>query len=103
MISATGEELETRARRWAASLGRGSVVCGCSTVGGGSLPGETLPTSLLALSLNHPNACLARLRQASPPVIARLEDDRLVFDPRTVLPEQEDAMLAAVRNTFAND
>jgi L-seryl-tRNA(Ser) seleniumtransferase len=66
-------------------------------VGGGSLPDETLPTFVLALSVHSPNRFLERLRQCQPPVIARLEDDKVVFDPRTILPEQDHDLLAAIR------
>jgi L-seryl-tRNA(Ser) seleniumtransferase len=61
-------------------------------VGGGSLPGETLPTWLLALAVDSPAGSAARLRAGEPPVIARIEDDRLLLDPRTVLPEQEEQL-----------
>ncbi len=97
MIAAPEADLERRARAWAEHLGQGTVLPGRSTVGGGSLPEETLPTHLLALEVRHPNAFLARLRAAEPPVIARVEEDRVVLDPRTVLPEQEEALLGALR------
>lgn len=97
MISAPGEEICARARAWADALGQGDVLQGESTVGGGSLPGETLPTHLLSLDVRSPNRFLARLRAAHPPVIARLEADRVLLDPRTVLPEQEPLLLAALQ------
>ena len=97
MIAASPESVRERAEGWAGQLGRGEVIPGESTVGGGSLPGETMPTFLLALRLPKPDRCLARLRQARPAIIARLEDDRLVLDPRTVLSEQEPALLAGLR------
>jgi L-seryl-tRNA(Ser) seleniumtransferase len=53
-------------------------------VGGGSLPGETLPTKLVALTVNNPDDYLARLRRGDPPVVARIENDQVVFDLRTV-------------------
>jgi len=93
MISATPESLRLRAQAWASRLGQGDVIAGESTVGGGSLPGETLPTFLLAISSKNPNRLLSRLRQAAMPVIARLADDRLVCDPRTILAEQEDEFI----------
>jgi len=52
-----------------------------------------LPTWLLALPVARPNALAARLRRADPPVIARVEDDRLALDPRTVLPDQEPILM----------
>jgi L-seryl-tRNA(Ser) seleniumtransferase len=97
MMAATAEALCARAESWAAELSLGEVLAGQSTVGGGSLPGETLPTFLLALAPKNPNRLLERLRHAPPPVIARLENERVLLDPRTVLPEQEPALLAALR------
>lgn len=97
MISTPIEQIEQRARNWASALGQGEVVPGESTVGGGSLPGETLPTYLLALTHKSPNRLLARLREARPPIIARLENDRVVLDPRTVLPEGDNALLTGLR------
>jgi L-seryl-tRNA(Ser) seleniumtransferase len=93
MLAATPESLRRRAQEWAAHLGAGEVVGGQSTVGGGSLPEETLPTWLLTFPVSRPNALASRLRHASPPVIARVEDERLALDPRTVLPEQEALLL----------
>jgi L-seryl-tRNA(Ser) seleniumtransferase len=93
MISADPEALQVRASSWAAALGRGEVISGLSTVGGGSLPGETLPTFLLALAADSPNRFLASLRRLQPPIIARLDDERVVLDPRTVLPEEDETLL----------
>jgi L-seryl-tRNA(Ser) seleniumtransferase len=93
MIGQDEAVLEKRAKTWLRRLKRVGVAAeimpGCSTVGGGSLPGETLPTRLVALVGDSPDAVAARLRAGEPPVIARIEDGRLVLDPRTVLPEQE--------------
>lgn len=100
MITASPEGLRVRAESWRDGLaGAGltaEVIPGQSTVGGGSLPGETLPTYLLALNIPHPDASAARLRQAHLPVIGRIQQERLLFDPRTVLPEQEEALIAAI-------
>jgi L-seryl-tRNA(Ser) seleniumtransferase len=101
MIAAPLDEIEQRAHRWATTLGRGEVVPGESTVGGGSLPGETLPTWLLALNVTSPNRILRHLRQGYVPVIARTQDERVVLDPRTVLVEQEDVMLAVLQEVVS--
>jgi L-seryl-tRNA(Ser) seleniumtransferase len=93
MIAAPLDDLERRASMWALRLGQGQVIPGESTVGGGSLPDETLPTRLLALDVISPNRFLKRLRQGKVPVIARTQDERVVLDPRTVLPEQEGLLL----------
>ncbi|HEY43976.1 MAG TPA: L-seryl-tRNA(Sec) selenium transferase [Anaerolineae bacterium] len=96
MIAAPLEQLRSRSETWVERLGQGEVISGHSTVGGGSLPEETLPTSLLALSVRYPNAFTSHLRRADPPVIARIEDDRVMLDPRTVLMEQEEDLLRAL-------
>lgn len=97
MISARPDVLQQRAQAWADALGQGSVIASQSTVGGGSLPGETLPTFVLAIPAANPNRLLDRLRRHAPPVIGRVENGLAVFDPRTVLPGQEPALLAALQ------
>ncbi len=101
MIGASVAEIDRRARRWRRRLRRVGIeavlVDGRSTVGGGSLPGETLPTRLVALPVADPDGVAAALRAADPPVVARIEDDRLLLDPRTVLPEEEEPLLRAVQ------
>lgn len=98
MIARPLDELRRVARRWARRLGTAAtVVPGESTVGGGSLPGATLPAALVALDVPAPDSLAAALRSASTPVIARIADDRLLLDPRTVLPGQEEALLATVQ------
>jgi L-seryl-tRNA(Ser) seleniumtransferase len=52
-----------------------------------------MPSHLLALNPKKPDAFLKILREANPPIIARIENDRVLFDPRTVLPDQEIAFL----------
>ncbi len=100
MIALPQEQIRARAVCWRERLQRGEIISGLSTVGGGSLPEETLPTWLLALSVRQPNCFLARLRAASPAVIARIQDERVVFDPRTVLPEQESGFLSALESAL---
>jgi L-seryl-tRNA(Ser) seleniumtransferase len=101
MISMPEDEIRARSEAWASALEAGVTRASRSTVGGGSLPEETLPTWTLALESDHPNELAARLRRATPAVIARVEDDQVVFDPRTVLPEQDPALLDAVRRALA--
>ncbi len=96
MIAAREDQLERRAGEWVQQLGTGEVVPGRSTVGGGSLPEETLPTSLLALDVPHPNAFTDRLREADPPIVARVENDHVMIDPRTVLPGQKQTLLSGL-------
>jgi L-seryl-tRNA(Ser) seleniumtransferase len=106
MISHDQAALQRRARKWVRRLkGFGvaaEVMTGQSTVGGGSLPGETLPTHLVALTVASPDKVSAHLRASDPPVIARIEDNRIVLDPRTVLSEQESILLQSVAGAAAH-
>lgn len=90
------EQSRLRAEAWQAHLDQGEVVASESTVGGGSLPGESMPTFVLSLALKNPDKFLARLRTHVPPVIGRTENERILFDPRTVLPEQDEMLLSAL-------
>jgi L-seryl-tRNA(Ser) seleniumtransferase len=101
MISASERALRDRVLSWIAALGIGEVIEGESTVGGGSLPGQVLPTVLLSLPNSSPTKFLAQLRAANPPVIARIQDDHVVLDPRTILPEQDDILLSILQNLTA--
>ena len=100
MISLTSKQVKGRAEAWAAALGQGSIVAGESTVGGGSLPTESFPTFLLSLSVPSPDKFLKKLRGQNPPIIARTADDKVLLDPRTVLPEQEGALLVGLKNSL---
>ncbi len=100
MMSLTLKQVRGRAEAWRLELGRGSVVEAESTVGGGSLPGESFPTYVLALDVKSPDKFLKKLRGQNPPIIARTEDDRVLIDPRTVLPEQEGALLVGLKNAL---
>ena len=97
MIAATPTSLTSRATRWVSQLQKQGIMArtqrGESTAGGGSLPGETLPTTLLALDADHVSLPLdelaRRLRTRSVPIVARIQHGTLLFDPRTVLKEQD--------------
>jgi len=78
-------------------------------VGGGSLPGSTLPTRLVAISgkgkgkgQNVAHILSRRLRCQQIPVIGRISDNVLLLDPRSVLPEEDKAMLQALRDLAAS-
>ncbi|MFO7586066.1 MAG: L-seryl-tRNA(Sec) selenium transferase [Anaerolineales bacterium] len=101
MISQMPESLKTRAEHWQRETGHGSVVPAESTIGGGSLPGENLPTFVLSLDIPKPDKFLAILRQQTPAIIARTENDRVLLDPRTVLPEQDAVLVNTLKQLFA--
>ena len=100
MMSLTPQQVKGRVEAWIRELAQGEVVEGESTVGGGSLPGESFPTFLLSLTVNSPNGFLKRLRAQNPPIIARTSNDKVLLDPRTVLPEQEGALMVGLKNVF---
>ena len=102
MISATAESLRERAQSWKRQLsGPYSVAESRSAVGGGSLPGETLLTWALALDASSlpggAEGAMRLLREGRPPVVARVEDERVMFDPRTVAPDEDKELLAALQ------
>jgi len=78
-----------------------ALVEGESEVGGGSFPGAKLPTWLVRVTpdAGHltPDALAARLRAGDPPIIARIGDDRVLLDPRTIFPDQVETVARAVR------
>jgi L-seryl-tRNA(Ser) seleniumtransferase len=107
MISSTPEQLGRRARRWLRGVGvEGlNVVNTTSAIGGGSLPGETLPTRALSI----PSAACGeggteglaeRLRRASVPVVARIADDQVLLDPRTVMPDEDGDLVTSLREAL---
>jgi L-seryl-tRNA(Ser) seleniumtransferase len=106
MIAATPDSIQSRAISWAQALIgarlSASVEPGESTIGGGSLPGETLPTTHCVIAQNEqaPDiaALAARLRKAAQPVIGRVLRDRLLLDPRTVRPDQDNLLLQSIRD-----
>jgi L-seryl-tRNA(Ser) seleniumtransferase len=100
MLAMSRSDVHDRAQRLAAAIGRlpgwrVEIIDGVSAVGGGSAPGAELPTSLVAIEKSglSADALEERLRGLTPPVIARIERDRLMLDLRTVRPD-EDGLVA---------
>jgi L-seryl-tRNA(Ser) seleniumtransferase len=102
MMRLSREEIGNRAEalgaRFAPSPWRVAIVDGESIIGGGAAPSAVLPTRLLALSAAELSAdeLAARLRTSDPPVIARVEDGRVLLDLRTVFPEQDGSIADVV-------
>ncbi|MFN7995273.1 MAG: L-seryl-tRNA(Sec) selenium transferase [Bryobacteraceae bacterium] len=74
-----------------------AIVPGESVIGGGATPEQSLPTYLIAIECSDETAALRRLRANNPPVIARIEEKRVLIDLRTVLPEEEGELAAALQ------
>ncbi|GIV77189.1 L-seryl-tRNA(Sec) selenium transferase [Litorilinea aerophila] len=109
MIAASLEALRARAQGWRQALLDWGVPPALlslrddeSAVGGGSLPGETLPTVVLAVHADQPSQMAARLRAREVPVICRIQQEQLLFDPRTVLPEQDPVLLDTLREALVD-
>lgn len=106
MISTSPDAIRERACRWQTQLaGPYTVGETRSAIGGGSLPGETLPSWALRLDASalpgRADAVMRRLREGRPPVVARVEDDMVLFDPRTVAPEEDGELLSALQGLGA--
>jgi L-seryl-tRNA(Ser) seleniumtransferase len=101
MIASRLGDIEKRAGTWAKALGDGArIVPGETMVGGGSLPGRSLPTRLVAIGGGglKPSAEVIGewLRRRDLPVIGRISEGILLLDPRTVLPEEDGKVLEAI-------
>ncbi|MCX6083169.1 MAG: L-seryl-tRNA(Sec) selenium transferase [Chloroflexi bacterium] len=97
MISIPLDSVRQRAENWQREIGAGELVTSESTVGGGTLPGESFPTWVLSFQVKSPDKFLARLRNSNPAVIARTQNNRILFDPRTVLPEQDTLLIECLK------
>ena len=107
MMGASPESVASRARAWQSRLSElgllVEVAPGESAVGGGSLPGERLATSLVVITPARGTAVdlLRRLREHEPPVIARIEQERVLLDPRTVLAGEDDLVVDAIARALS--
>ena len=98
MIMMTSDRIRARTERFAAQLTDWSVDVrpGFSVIGGGSTPEQALPTWLLSIDVPDVTRLDKKLRSATPAIVGRIEDDRLILDLRTVFEEEEEELLAAL-------
>ena len=100
MLTENVAEIRQRGEALQRGVGKGTeLVEGESEVGGGSFPGKTLKTWLVQLTSDRltSDVLATRLRGGDPPIIARIADDRVVLDPRTIFPHQIEQVARAVR------
>ncbi len=100
MIAASAADLEVRARRLADQLDATAVETR-SAIGGGSLPGQTQPSWAVAFQSPTPDSLAAAFRHASPPIVGRIDHDRVLLDLRAILPEQDATLRDAVAGALA--
>jgi L-seryl-tRNA(Ser) seleniumtransferase len=107
MLREPAESVSKRAHRLCETIGgdleHAHVRHVGSAVGGGSMPGVTLPSWAVEVRVPDPPTFAARLRIGRPPVFCRVETDRVLFDVRTVFPEQVDDLARAILYAIEGD
>lgn len=105
MMRLSKEEIDGRGQAIAKKIALGNlevnVIDGESVVGGGAAPSAVLPTRLLAVTAKDLSAdeLASRLRASEPPIIARVEEGRVLLDLRTVFPEEDDVVINALNSS----
>jgi L-seryl-tRNA(Ser) seleniumtransferase len=97
MLGASLDTLRERTKPYVAAIPNATVVESHAYVGGGALPQEQIPSIAVAIAIDRPDVIAARLRCESPPIVARIENSRLLFDLRTIAIEEDAAVIAALR------
>jgi len=103
LLEVSQRALASRGRALASCFGAASVRRSLATVGAGSLPGYELPSAELLIPVRDAERAAARLRTGQPPVFCRVEDGAVAFDLRTVLPEEDDRLVRAIRHALENE
>jgi L-seryl-tRNA(Ser) seleniumtransferase len=102
-VAASAGAVRARAEGIAGAVPGSTVAEVESTVGGGSLPGQTLSSWAVSVEARSPDRLLARLRAGSPAVVGRIERDRVVLDVRTVDPADDEALAGALAAALDHD
>ena len=102
-LGASTASVRRRASALASALPGARVSRGQSAAGGGSLPGFAIPTHVVRLAVPRPEELAARLRIGNPSVFCRVDGDAVVFDLRTVDPEDDDRLLRAIRYALSQE
>jgi L-seryl-tRNA(Ser) seleniumtransferase len=98
MLRLTADQVRQRALALVARVPglRAEVIAGESVIGGGATPEQSIPTWVIAVDCANVVEAERRLRAGDPPVVARIEDGRLIFDLRTVFSAEEEILLSAL-------
>jgi L-seryl-tRNA(Ser) seleniumtransferase len=106
MMKTSLDDLKSRAeelkKRLEDSKIRVAILQSKSTVGGGSLPGETLPTYVISFESEiAPDQLSEKFRNLSTPIIGRIENDKLTLDLRTIFPHQDETLVKSIKSIFS--
>ena len=106
MISTPLAEIQSRACNWIDSLGENvDIEEGFSTIGGGSMPGQLINTTLVAIpgkKFGGAEKLAYELRKSCPPILGRIEKEKIILDPRTVLPEQDRILIESIKTILSS-
>ncbi|MGA8324867.1 MAG: L-seryl-tRNA(Sec) selenium transferase [Candidatus Cybelea sp.] len=94
MLAATLDELRARARAYVATIPNAKIIESDAYAGGGALPQSAIASISVAISTDTPDALATHLRRANPPIVARIDEARVVLDLRTIAPEEDQVLLA---------
>ena len=105
MIAMASDDVRSRVNRWSEMVGESASPVECNaTIGGGSLPGETLPSWAMSIDcagvVGGAETLIRLLRMSDTPVIGRIDEERVLIDGRTVLSEEEDNLIGTVRHAL---
>ncbi|MGA9946587.1 MAG: L-seryl-tRNA(Sec) selenium transferase [Candidatus Cybelea sp.] len=101
MLAATTEQLRERAAAYVNAIPRAKVVDSEAYVGGGSLAQERLASVAVSIESKKPDLTAASLRDAIPPIVGRIGDGCVLLDLRTIAPEYDTVVIAAIVKTVA--
>jgi|SRR5580700_403693 L-seryl-tRNA(Ser) seleniumtransferase len=98
MLAATIAELRARANAYVEALTGVTVVESVAYAGGGALAQERIPSVAVAIEVEKPDRLASQLRAGAPPIVARVEDGRLLLDLRTIAPEEDATVIDRCRS-----
>ena len=102
MLATSLDELRERARTYLAAIPQTAVVESNGYLGGGTLPGQEIESIAIAVTTGDAGALAARLRGATPPIVARIEDGRVLLDLRTIAPEEDATVISTLQSATAS-
>ena len=96
MLGTTVDELTARAGPYIAAMPGATVVESDAYAGGGALPRARIASAAISLAVENPASFTAALRRENPAIVPRIERDRVIFDLRTIAPEEDDTVISTV-------